>query len=192
MDFLSVAFSYSSLSNITIVQILIRARQTNNSYKPPTKHEMGGRLLEANTDAYQGKSLGDLKKKAPIFGLCLYGDGATIVRSPLINILASSPDNPQCVLDVVDCSSHCSKGKKKDAHFIAQTALKCMKQVDREKELFDLVIFDGASNMQKGAELIAQHFPRVSTAVGTEHVVSNYIGKIAERILTGVAPVYVR
>ena len=55
-----------------------------------------------------------------------------------------------------------------------------MKQVDREKELFDLVIFDGASNMQKGAELIAQHFPRVSTAVGTEHVVSNYIGKIVQ------------
>ena len=110
--------------------------------------------------------------------MCLYGDGATIVRSPLINILASSPDNPQCVLDVVDCTDHCPKGKKKDAHFIAQTALKCMKQVDREKELFDLVIFDGASNMQKGAELIAQHFPRVSTAVGTEHVVSNYIGKI--------------
>ena len=65
------------------------------------------------------------------------------------------------------------------AHFIAQTVLKYMKQVDPDKELFDFfLIFDGAPNMQKGAKLIAQHFPRVTTAVGTEHIVSNFIRKI--------------
>ena len=56
------------------------------------------------------------------YGVAIFGDGATIVRTPMMNILASSPNNPSCVLEVIDidCSKHVLHGGKKDAWFIAK------------------------------------------------------------------------
>ena len=53
-------------------------------------------------------------------GLAIFGDGATIVRTPMMNILASLQNNPSCILDVIDCSKHMLHGGKKDAWFIAK------------------------------------------------------------------------
>jgi hypothetical protein len=54
------------------------------------------------------------------YGLGIFRDGATIVKNSLMNILASSPNNPSCVLDVIDCSKHMLRGGKKDAWFISK------------------------------------------------------------------------
>ena len=48
-----------------------------------------------------------------VFGLAIYGDGATIMTQPMINILASGVHNYSALLDIVDCTGHVSKGKKK-------------------------------------------------------------------------------
>ena len=54
-----------------------------------------------------------------IFGLCFYGDGATVKRMPLHNILASGAHHTTAVLEIVDCTSHMAAGGKKDARHIA-------------------------------------------------------------------------
>ena len=56
-----------------------------------------------------------------IFGLEIFGDGKTIVKVPMMNILACLAGNPSCVLDVVDSSDHVAKGNKKDAFLYLPT-----------------------------------------------------------------------
>ena len=51
-----------------------------------------------------------------VFGMTIYGDGATIVKVPMINILTSFIGNPNCIVDVIDCSEHMSVGEKR-MHF---------------------------------------------------------------------------
>ena len=121
-----------------------------------------------------------LMKDAKIFGASIYGDGATIKTVPQINTLAASPNNPGCVLDVVDCSKHMSVGGKKDATYISSAMLPLMTSIDPDKRLFNVIAFDGASNAQKAGESMAQHFPRVTVIHGAEHVVSSIFEKIVK------------
>jgi len=116
--------------------------------------------------------------KSKIYGLSIYGDGATIVKVPLFNALACSPDNPNCVLDVIDCSDHCANREKKDTFYLSQQMLPKMKEVDPQKTLFHLITFDGASNVQKAGRLTNQHFPRCTVILSKEHVDSLVFGKI--------------
>ena len=59
-----------------------------------------------------------IKKEAEIFGLLFLGDGATISRCPLLNILASAKNIPITVLEIFGCRGHLSDGNKKDGTFI--------------------------------------------------------------------------
>ena len=79
---------------------------------------MSGKLLNATFESYYHEEAGKLFEDPDVCSISVYGDGATIKTTPLINVLACSPDNPACVLDVVDCTSHMSEGGKKDAQFI--------------------------------------------------------------------------
>ena len=54
-----------------------------------------------------------IKKEAEISGLLFLGDGATVLRCPLLNILASGKKIPVSVLEIVDCQGHLADGNKK-------------------------------------------------------------------------------
>jgi hypothetical protein len=60
-----------------------------------------------------------LLKVSKVFDIALFGDGATILRVPMVFFLGSSPNNPFALLDIVDCTSEMAKGGKKDAKYIA-------------------------------------------------------------------------
>ena len=68
-----------------------------------------------------------IKKEADIFGLLFLGDGATISRFPLLNILAYAKNIPISVLKCFDCQGHLARVYKKDATFICNQFLKHMK-----------------------------------------------------------------
>ena len=51
-----------------------------------------------------------IKKEADILGLLFLGDGVTISRCPLFNILDSAKHIPVAVLEIVDCQGHLSRG----------------------------------------------------------------------------------
>jgi len=129
-------------------RILSAARLVNSTYKPPGRNEIGGDLQDATYLSYYQDELCKLLKDANVFGLAIYGDGATIKTVAQINILAASPNNPGCVLDVVDCSKHMSVGGKNDATYISNAMLPLMTSIDPNKRLFNVIAFDGASNEQ--------------------------------------------
>ena len=89
-----------------------------------------------------------IKKEADIFGLLFLGDGATISRCPLLNILCSTKKIPVAVLEIVYCQGHLSLGNKKDATFICNRFMKYLKAIDPRKVLMDVIMIDGASNVQ--------------------------------------------
>ena len=114
-------------------KMLIHACNTNNSYKPPNWYKMSGDLLEANYVAYQSDQMTKLLMNVDIFGLEIFRDGATIVKVPMMNILACSAGNSSCVLDVVDCSDHVAKGNKKDVFlFSNKCCLTCKRLIQRQ------------------------------------------------------------
>jgi hypothetical protein len=53
-----------------------------------------------------------------------------------------------------------------------------MRQIDPEKNLFDLIAFDGTANVQKASALMEQHFPRCTVLVGIDNTVSLLFGKV--------------
>jgi hypothetical protein len=115
---------------------------------------MSGDLLD-----YLCDQMTKLMMNVDVFGIGIFGDGATIVKVPMMKILASLAGNPSCVLDVVDCTDHVAEGNKKDAFFICQQMLSCKRHIDLEKKLFDLIAFDSAVNVQKADTLIELQFP---------------------------------
>ena len=62
----------------------------------------------------------------------------------MTNILAATAGNPNCIIDIVDCSRHMSKGGKRDAYYICQQMLPKMHLFDPDRNLFDWISFDDA------------------------------------------------
>ena len=68
-----------------------------------------------------------IKKEAEIFWLLFLRDGATDLRFPLLNILASTKNIPVFVLEIIDCQGNLVDGNKKDVTFICNRFLNHMK-----------------------------------------------------------------
>jgi hypothetical protein len=76
-------------------------------------------LLNNICQSTYDEQMRSLLKESKVFGIALFGDGATIEKSPMMILLGSSPNNPFALLDIVDCTSEMAKGGKKDAKYIA-------------------------------------------------------------------------
>lgn len=168
---------FSLVEDTLLKRVITRARNVGSSYKMPSRSDVGGKYLTATYNSYREVAIEQLLTDAETFGVMMLGDGATIKDCPQMNVLASSENNHSCCLDVIDCSNWVSQGNKKDAWYVAKCFLPIMREIDPKKELIDLVAFDGASNMQKAAKLIGEHFPRVSVIAGLEHTVSLVFGR---------------
>ncbi len=56
--------------------------------------------------------------KDALFGFSSLGDGATIKKMPLINMLVMCGDKSPAVISIWDCMDHMVDGGKKDTEFI--------------------------------------------------------------------------
>ena len=90
-----------------LAKIIKLARCVRSTYKPPTRQDVACRLLKFNYKQLQERQCEQLKTDANIYGLTLYGDGATVKRMPLLNILASGAHLTTAVLEITDCSGEC-------------------------------------------------------------------------------------
>jgi hypothetical protein len=97
-----------------------------------------------------------LLSEVDIFGLTIYGDGATIKSVPLIIILAAGPNNPFALLDIVDCNTQLQSGGKKDALYISSMILPLIQRMENTRDvcnkkhtrIVDLALMNRASNVQ--------------------------------------------
>ena len=104
------------------------------------------------------------------FGSTLFGDGATVGKVPLINILGAGPNNATAFLAICDCTAQMESGGKKDAEYIAKLILpeiqkmedKACENNNKHPRVVDLVYFDGASNVQKAGDILKVNYPCVT------------------------------
>lgn len=161
-------------------KLLQVAKNLPPQYRPPNRHLVGGKLLDSLFKSSYKDLMQSVTSESEIFGISIFGDGATIKSIPLINILAASPNNPSALLDIVDCTSHLETGGKKDAPYLAHMILPHIQTMESmhdesmrtRKGVVDLVLFDGASNVQKAGKILAIHHPRITVVHGAEHVTS--------------------
>ena len=77
-------------------------RLTSKQYKPPKRNNVGEPLLEDNFEHVKGNNNTQLQKYFTTYGMTAMGDGSTIVKMPLSNVLASTYGTAPVVLKVND------------------------------------------------------------------------------------------
>ena len=132
----------------------------------------GGELLDLNYKLYKSETMKWLMKEADVYGVTFFGDAATVKKAPLINILAASAHLPVACLRI-------ENNGQKDAGYITELFLPHITEAEEKSpQCTDLVIFDGASNVQKAGLLLEAKFPHLSVMHGAEHVISLFYSDV--------------
>jgi hypothetical protein len=145
-------------------------------------------LLDGISQSTYDEQTRSLLKESKVFGIALFGNGATVQKVPMMSFLGSSPNNPFALLDIVDCTSEMAKGGKKDAKYIVELLKPIISWIEETEDhnnqktdhrgVVDLVLFDGASNVKNAAKLASNTYPRITVVHGAEHVVSLFFKDI--------------
>jgi hypothetical protein len=175
MDIAIAEFIFNNGLPISLVEcakfnkLIQSARHIPPKYTPPYRKKMAGPLLDNIYQSTYDEQMRLLLKESQVFGIALFGNGATIQKVPMIFFLGSSPNNPFALLDIVDCTSEMAKGGEKDAKYIAGLFKPLISQIEQTKDpnnqktdhqgVVDLVLFDGASNVQNAGKLVSITYP---------------------------------
>jgi hypothetical protein len=176
------------------LKVIAEAKNVGTKYLPPNQNQMSGTLLDGLYVSNYDEMMRTLLLESGIFGVKIYGDGATITNTPLINILAASPNNPSALLEIVDCTSQMAIGGKKDATYLASvvrpyiTAIEAHANTRRQKHqaVVDLVQYDGANNVQLSGRILARHHPRITVCHGAEHAISLFFKDVFELVTSSL------
>jgi hypothetical protein len=153
------------------------ARMTGSKFKFPSRNQIATELLDVNYDSYMETVKETLLTDINTFGISFYGDGATVRRMPLINIMASGAYIHTAVMEIVNCTKHLENGGKKDAKYISSLFRPHIDDFENlHPHSVDYCTFDGAANVQKAGEALSAFYPRIVCTHGTEHVLSLFFG----------------
>ncbi len=50
------------------------------------------------------------------------------------------------------------------------------------KNVFDILVMDGAGNVQKSGNIVAQHYPRITVVHGTEHIIACFFKDAFDKV----------
>jgi len=98
---------------------VIQVAKSLGEYKPPNQRLIGNKYLDTLHGINWKEMMKTLLSEASIFGITVFGDGATIKTVPLLNVLAAGVNNSFALLDIADCTNHLAMGGMKDASNIA-------------------------------------------------------------------------
>ena len=88
------------------------------------------------------ETLEALTKESDKYGLTFSGDGATIARYPLHNLLGHGVHKPVAVLAIKDCTDQMKRGGKKDAVYLSGITFEQIDAVDPGAINTSLLCFD--------------------------------------------------
>jgi hypothetical protein len=180
---------FSLAQDPKLMKIIEEARKLGPGYKPPDRHDIAGKSLNTLYVAHWKEQMKTLLSEARVFGITVFGDGATIKTVPLVNVLASCVNNPFALLEIANCTA-LAEGGKKDAKYITKIITPLIQLMESEEDmhkkiysgLVDLVFFDGASNVQNAGEILRAFNPRITVEHGAEHVVSLFFADIYTKV----------
>ena len=115
---ISEVFPLNLAQKTRFKKVLKLSTNFSNTCIPPNRYLISKELLDVIHKQNMKRNLEMIKREAEIFGLLFLGNGATISRCPLLNILASAKNIPVDVLDIFDCRGHLADVNKKDGTFL--------------------------------------------------------------------------
>lgn len=175
----SCGLPFSLASHPKFRMVISLSKCVGLNYQPPSRTQVSEKLLDLNYETYMNRSKEMLSKDIEIFGISFIGDGATVKRMPLINVLASGAYLHTGVMEIFDATSHMETGGKKDAQFIASLFRKHIDEFENmSPNCVDSCTFDGARSVQKAGEVLQAMFPRIVCTHGSEHVISLFFQDI--------------
>jgi len=178
-DFIhSHCLPFSLAQDTKLMKIVEVARKLDPLYLPPHRNDVGGKYLDALYVTHLKEHMKTLLSEARIFGITIFGDGATIKTVLLVDVLAACVNNLFALLEIADCTAHLAEGGKKDAKYIAKIIMPLIHLMEVEDDIHkrmapgivDLVFFDGASNVQNAGEILRAFNPHIIVGHGAEHV----------------------
>jgi hypothetical protein len=89
-------------------------RLVGEDFVVPNCKKNGGKLLDVNYENTYSLNKTELLKEAKVFGFAWMGDGATIHKMPLMNILALNVTTAPMAILIHNCTKHMVEGGKKD------------------------------------------------------------------------------
>jgi hypothetical protein len=136
-DFIhSHCLPFSLAQDLKLMKIIEEARKLGSSYSPPHRNDFGGVYLNALYVTHWKEQLKTLLSEARVFGVTVFGDGATILKTvPLVNVLAACVNNPFTLLEIADCTAHLAEGGKKDAKYISKIIMPLIHQIESEEDM---------------------------------------------------------
>jgi hypothetical protein len=146
----------------------------------PNCKKIGGELLDVNYENTYSLNKTELLKGAKVFGFAWMGNGATIHKMPLMNILALNGTTASMTILIHNCTKYMEEGGKKDVQYIAELFEGKVLEFNPQLLYTDVFYFDGASNVQKAGEILMAKFPPFFCFHGGEHVVSLFFLSIAK------------
>ena len=155
-------------------------RRTTPDYVTPNRDKMQFKLLQPCYDSHQATNDELLQSDAGTFGISVQSDSATIATMPLTAVIGHNVNNRPVIMAILDATKHLARGGKKDARYIAKMMIKLLKKVDPKCMLVDLIMFDGAKNVQNGGKIITAYNPRILSIHGGEHAASLFFTDIAK------------
>ena len=161
-------------------KMLQLARTVSKCYQPPNRKLISKDLLDIIHDQNMESNLSLIEKESDIFGLLFLGDGATISRVPLLNILVSGKNLPVALLELVDYQGYSADGGTKNASFICNRFLDHFKIIYPHKSIIDVIMFDGASNVQLTGEFLQSIYPKITVMRGVEHTVYLFFNDVSK------------
>ena len=126
--------SFSFAKDPKLQHVLHIARRLPPTYVPPDPKKMGGELLSHLYQVNWEQETNALLKDSRVFGISMFGDGATIKTTPMVNALGAGVHNPFAMLEVFDCTGHCAEGGKKNAAYIAKLFLPLVMKLECRKD----------------------------------------------------------
>ena len=103
---ISESLSFNLYQENRFKKVLELARTVSKCYQPTNRKLIPKDILDVIHDQNMERNLNLIEKESDIFGLLFLGDGTTISRIPLLNILVSVKNLPVAVLELVDCQGH--------------------------------------------------------------------------------------
>jgi hypothetical protein len=182
---------FSLTRDLKFLKMIDIAKTLGPRYNTPDQRQMSGPLLDTLYKANRTEMMRTLLVDAKPFDVTIQSDGATITNVPLLNVLASSPNNPFALLEIVDCTDQMVKGGMKDVEYLCSVIRPLIQQLEdrgnvRKKgpkpSIVDLVMFDGASIVQLCGRLLTKYHPRITVCHGVEHAVSLFFSDIYTKV----------
>jgi len=144
------SLSFSILKDSIFKARIPAKKHISTGYMTLSWQTITGSLLDCHYEIHMKEMYQHLWWDTDAFGVTIYGDGDTINKRPMINIMAASACDPQYLIHVVSYLDHMADEGIKDACYLVSQYIHAIVKLDEKWTIYNMPTFAGASKVQNG------------------------------------------